>query len=159
MELQDDKRQRFDFLLDRTEEMVEKASDMEKTLIAICNLLKDNCTHYDWVGFYLVDQSGKRELVLGPFAGEPTEHVRIPFGKGICGQAAARKETFIIQDVSTEANYLSCSPKVKSEAVVPIINAGKIVGELDIDSHRCAAFTKEDENFLNQVCKTVSKLF
>ena len=160
------KRQLFDFLLGKVGDLVEKSSDMEETLTAICKLLKDNCAQYDWVGFYLVDQSGKKELILGPFAGEPTEHVRIPFGKGICGQAAAKKETLIVQDVSTETNYLACSlfqgsvpPKVKSEAVAPVVKAGNIVGELDIDSHRCSAFTEADEKFLNQVCKTVSKLF
>ncbi|MCI2426364.1 GAF domain-containing protein [Candidatus Acetothermia bacterium] len=159
MQLKNDKNQLFDFLLGRVEEMVEQSTNIEKTLLAICNLLKDHCTHYDWVGFYLVDQSSKSELVLGPFVGEPTEHVRIPFGKGVCGQAAARKESLIIQDVSTETNYLACSPKVKAEAVMPIIKAGKIVGELDIDSHRCSAFTSKDEKFLNQVCKSISKLF
>lgn len=153
------KRQLFDFLLGKVGDLVEKSSGMEETLTAICKLLKDNCAQYDWVGFYLVDQSGKKELILGPFAGEPTEHVRIPFGKGICGQAAAKKETLIIQDVSTETNYLACSPKVKSEAVAPVVKAGNIVGELDIDSHCCSAFTEADEKFLNQVCKTVSKLF
>ena len=75
-------------------------------LKAICKLLKDNISHYDWVGFYFVDKTTQNELVLGPFEGEPTEHVRIQFGRGTCGQAAQLKRTFIVQDVS-KRNKLS----------------------------------------------------
>jgi L-methionine (R)-S-oxide reductase len=113
--------------------------------------------YYDWVGFYCVDSS-KNELVLGPFVGEPTEHVCIPFGKGLCGQAAERKETVIVQDVTKEPNYLACSPHVKSEIVVPVIKTGRLVGVLDIDSHTRSAFTAEDKRFLEPVCALVAKL-
>ncbi len=154
-----DKGQIFNFLLDKVREIVEELSPTNAKLLAICKLLMDNVPHYDWVGFYLVDQSRKRELVLGPFAGEPTEHVRIPFGKGICGQAAERKVTFIIQDISKETNYLSCSPKVRSEIVVPIFKNEGIVGELDIDSHTLSPFMEEDGKFLENVCEIVSELF
>ena len=153
-----DKGQLFNFLLNRVREIVQEPSDTNGKLLAICKLLMDNVPHYDWVGFYFVDRS-KRELVLGPFVGEPTEHVRIPFGKGICGQAAERKATFIVQDVSKETNYLSCSPKVQSEIVVPIFKNGEIVGELDIDSHTLSPFMEEDRKFLENVCEIVSKLF
>jgi GAF domain-containing protein len=128
-------------------------------LQAICRLLKDNVPHYDWVGFYLVDKKRPTELVLGPFEGEQTEHIRIPFGRGICGQAASLKETFIVQDVSKQTNYLSCSPKVKSEIVIPILSSHRIVGELDIDSHVSSAFTLDDEVFLEKIAKMVSGLF
>ncbi|MBU4492312.1 MAG: hypothetical protein KKD69_07610 [Euryarchaeota archaeon] len=74
-----DKGQIFNFLLDKVREIVEELSPTNAKLLAICKLLMDNVPHYDWVGFYLVDQSRKRELVLGPFAGELTEHVRIPY--------------------------------------------------------------------------------
>jgi len=86
--------------------------------------------------------------------------VRIPFGRGICGQAAERKETFVVQDVSKETNYLSCSPEVKSEIVVPIMKDGRVLGELDIDSHSLAPFTDEDREFLENICRLISeKLF
>jgi len=153
-----DKGQIFNFLLNRVREIVQESSDTNVKLLAICKLLVNNIPHYDWVGFYFVDRT-KRELVLGPFVGEPTEHVRIPFGKGICGQAAERKATFIIQDVSKETNYLSCSSKVQSEIVVPIFKNGEIVGELDIDSHTLSPFMEEDRKSLENVCEIVSKLF
>jgi GAF domain-containing protein len=115
-------------------------------------------SYYSWVGFYVVDKDRKNELVLGPFEGEPTEHTRIPFGRGICGQAAALRETFLVQDVSKETNYLSCSANVKSEIVIPIFKKGKVVGELDIDSHVLSPFTKEDEAFLKKISEIVSKI-
>lgn len=154
----DDGGQMFIFLLDAVREIVEEPTDTNEKLLAICKLLKNNVPHYNWVGFYLVDPSIK-ELALGPFVGEPTEHTRIPFGKGICGQAADRKATYIVQDVSKETNYLSCSPKVRSEIVVPIFKNGEIVGELDIDSHTISPFTEEDKKFLEDVCEIVSMLF
>ena len=147
------------FLLDRVREIAEGPFETNEKLVAICKLLMDNVPHYDWVGFYLVDQLRKRQLVLGPFVGESTEHVSIPFGKGICGQAAERRATFMVQDVSKETNYLSCSPKVQSEIVVPIFKSGEIIGELDIDSHTLSAFTQQDRKLLENVCEIVSELF
>lgn len=153
------KEQIFNFLLGRVREIIDELSDTNAKLLSICKLIMDNVPYYDWVGFYLADQSRKRELVLGPFVGEQTEHIRIPFGKGICGQAAERKTIFIVQDVSKETNYLSCSPHVKSEIVTPIFKNGGVVGELDIDSHTISPFTKADERFLKDVCEILSRLF
>jgi GAF domain-containing protein len=130
----------------------------QEKLTAVCNLLKNNIPDYNWVGFYFVDPGKPDELVLGPFAGEPTEHVRIKFGQGICGQAAQRKETFIVEDVAKESNYLACSPLVKSEIVVPIFKDNRIIAELDIDSHAAAAFNQNDEKFLRQVGELVIDL-
>lgn len=150
--------QLFNSLLERISRIVEGPVEAEKKLLDVCRLLKESVAYYDWVGFYLVDSSVKRELLLGPFAGEETEHTRIPFGKGICGQAAEREETFLVQDVSREANYLSCSSDVKSEIVVPIFKSGRIAGEIDIDSHQLSRFTQEDRIFLEKVAETVSEL-
>lgn len=125
----------------------------------ICVILKDKICYYDWVGFYLVDQAKGNELVLGPYVGSSTEHVRIPFGHGICGQAAERSETFVVSDVSKESNYLACSPNVKSEIVVPVFKDGKLVAELDIDSNVLGAFNQEDRRFLERVADLVSQLF
>ncbi len=149
----------FHSLLEKVRAIVESHQQRTDKLGAICTLLRDSVPHYDWVGFYLVDDLQAQTLVLGPFAGEPTEHVKIPFGKGICGQAAETRETFIVQDVTQESNYLSCSPRVKSEIVVPILKEGQIIGELDIDSHAFAPFSDKDRLFLEEVCELVSGLF
>jgi GAF domain-containing protein len=118
-------------------------------------MLESLMPYYDWVGFYLVDAANPGELVLGPFVGEPTEHVRIPFGKGICGQAAESGETFIVQDISEQSNYLACNLKVKAEIVVPLIKDGKVIGELDIDSHKAGPFTDGDREFLEEIAGEV----
>ena len=111
------------------------------------------------MGFYAVNKKKPEELVLISYVGEPTQHVRIQFGKGICGQAALLKKTLVVQDISKEANYLSCSLKVKSEIVVPIIRNQEIVGELDIDSHFASPFTLDDEKFLTSIAKIANKFF
>jgi len=105
-----------------------------------------------------VDEKRPNELVLGPFEGEHTEHTRIPFGRGICGQAAQLERTFLVQDISKEKNYLSCSTNVKSEIVVPIFKNKKVIGELDIDSHVLSPFTEQDEAFLKKVSEMVSRI-
>ncbi|MEO0127351.1 MAG: GAF domain-containing protein [candidate division WOR-3 bacterium] len=153
-----DKKEIFDLLLQKITDIVEGNADSKEKLFKICELLKENVPYYNWVGFYIADNA-KKELYLGPFVGEPTEHTKIPFGRGICGQAAARKETFVVQDVSKETNYLSCSVKVKSEIVVPVFKGDKVVAEIDIDSHRISPFTKEDQEFLEQLAKIIENLF
>jgi L-methionine (R)-S-oxide reductase len=149
----------FDSLLGKAKGIIERASERNEKLLSICTLLKESVPHYDWVGFYRVEQESERELVLGPYVGEPTEHKRIPFGRGICGQAAEKEEMFVVQDISKEGDYLSCNSKVKSEIVVPIFKNGKIMGELDIDSHSLSAFTEQDKEFLEKVCVKVADLF
>ena len=151
--------QNFTTLLAAVRQIVaEEGTDRDGKLHAICALLEREVPYYDWVGFYLVDPACERELVLGPFVGAPTEHTRIAFGQGICGQAADTEMTFVIQDVSQETNYLSCSPHVKSEIVVPIFKDGVVVGEIDIDSHALAPFTNADNAFLEEVATLVAAL-
>lgn len=150
----------FDFLTKRINEALKGVGGRDGKLRTVCRLLKDSVPYYNWVGFYIVDEKKRNELVLGPFEGEHTEHTRIPFGRGICGQAAQLERTFLVQDVSKEKNYLSCSTNVKSEIVVPIVKNNKIIGELDIDSHvpSPSPFTKQDETFLKKVSEMVSKI-
>ena len=154
----ENKTEKFSLLIDRIKKLVNSSSARDDKLHSICKLLNENLNYYNWVGFYIAEEN-KKELFLGPFVGEPTEHTRIPFGKGICGQAADREETFIVDDVSKETNYLSCSIKVKSEIVVPIFKGKKVVGELDIDSHTPSVFTPEDRKFLEDICEIIAKVF
>jgi GAF domain-containing protein len=106
--------------------------------------------YYNWTGFYMLDPSDERYLVLGPFRGAPTEHVRIPVTEGICGAAVAQGETLIVEDVAADPRYLACSIETKSEIVVPIRANGQIVGEIDIDSHALNAFSANDRRFLKE---------
>ncbi|MGD0159574.1 MAG: GAF domain-containing protein [Candidatus Bathyarchaeia archaeon] len=153
-----DRRESFEFLTKRIDEALKGEEDRDGKLRKVCRLLKDNVPYYNWVGFYIVDEKRRNELVLGPFEGERTEHTRIAFGRGICGQAAQIGRTFLVQDVSKEKNYLSCSTNVKSEIVVPIFKNKKVIGELDIDSHALSPFTNQDEAFLKRVSEMVSRI-
>jgi GAF domain-containing protein len=125
---------------------------------AICNFLEQEISYYDWVGFYFKN-GDKDELKLAEFTGEPTEHIIIPFGKGICGQVAVSNENFVVQDISEQDNYISCGWKVKSEIVIPIFVNDENIGQIDIDSHTVNPFTSEDEELLEFVCSKVATLY
>ena len=148
------KKERFDKILHKIEDVLEE-EHIEVARREICQLLKENIDYYNWVGFYLSDENGY--LTLTEFEGEPTIHTKIRFGEGICGQAAETKRTFLTNDVSKETNYLSCSIKVKSEIVVPIMQDSRFIGELDIDSHKLNAFDELDKEFLEKICGLISE--
>jgi len=115
------------------------------------DVLHDEVEHYAWVGIYLVEGD---DLVLGPWRGpQATEHVRIPVGQGVCGAAAASGETEI---VDADPRYLACFPSTRSEIVVPISHEGRVVGEIDIDSDRPAAFGEDDRALLERVAMVVA---
>ena len=101
-----------------------------------------------------VDQA----LHLGAYVGAETDHVRIPYGRGICGQVAESGETFVVPDVHAQDNYLACSIETKAEIVVPVYKDGKLVGQLDIDSHKRDPFSPADQAYLEQVCAAVALL-
>lgn len=124
----------------------------------LCELLKDSVPHYDWVGFYF--RNGDREeLKLGPYAGMPTDHDIIPFGKGICGQVAVSNKNFVVSDVMGQDNYIACSIHVKAEIVVPLFVNGRNIGQIDIDSNTLDPFTEDDERFLENVNALVAKIY
>lgn len=133
-------------------------TDTNHVMQAICDLLKEQLENYDWVGFYMGNEQ-ERILHLGPYAGNHTDHLSIPYGKGICGQAADNKETFLIDDVSLEDNYIACSIDVKSEIVVPMLKNGAVIGQIDIDSHLPAAFNNEDAIFLEKICVMIAERY
>ncbi len=147
----------FDKLLAEAQKILRGRGDRDEKMLAVCAILKDRVPYYAWIGFYLRDGK-KPELVLGPYDGEPTEHTRIAFGRGICGQAAERRQTFVVPDVAKETNYLSCSAKVRSEIVVPIMKSGEVAGELDIDSHALDPFTAADRAFLEELAAEVANV-
>ncbi len=132
--------------------------DPEDLLLRICELLKQEVYHYDWAGFYILDQENN-ELVLGPFVGKPTQHTHIAVGKGICGQVAESGQAMVVQDVTQVENYISCGLDVQSEIVVPVLKNGNFVAELDIDSHSPAPFTSDDSEFLARVCSLLTDRF
>ena len=137
--------------------LANKAESVDLRLTEICELLQTSMGYYDWVGFYFANEAEKT-LHLRAFAGEPTEHTVIPFGKGICGQVSVSNENFIVSDVKAQNNYIACSIYVKAEIVIPLFKDGKNIGQIDIDSHTEDPFSIEDERFLEWVNKTVSTI-
>jgi len=153
-----DKAKIYEGLLPNVKAIIEGPGSREKKLQRICDLLRREVPYFDWVGFYLTDVEKPDDLVLGPYNGAPTEHVRISVGTGICGRAAHTRRMFVVQDVSRETNYLACSPEVKAEIVLPVLVGGDVWGELDIDSHTLAPFSSEDGEFLGKICSLVADL-
>ena len=137
--------------------LIENSKEVNQTLTSICDALKSKIPHYDWVGFYFKNDK-KRELVLGPYAGKPTDHSTIPFGKGICGQVAVSNKNFVVPNVQAQDNYIACSLEVKSEIVIPIFVKGENIGQIDIDSNTLNPFSKADETFLEFICAKVATL-
>jgi L-methionine (R)-S-oxide reductase len=133
--------------LEAIERIVER--DGGDVLQQVVDALHDEVEHYSWVGIYLVEG---HDLVLGPWRGpQATEHVRIPVGQGVCGAAAATGMTEVVDDVNADPRYLACFPSTRSEIVVPIAHDGRVVGEIDIDSDRPAAFGDDDRELLERV--------
>lgn len=126
-------------------------------LKGVCQLLQDHLDAYDWVGFYFANHENKT-LHLSAYVGEPTDHLTIPFGKGICGQVAESNANFVVPDVKAQDNYIACSITVKAEIVIPLFIDGVNVGQIDIDSKTIDPFTVEDEKFLAFVNEEVAAL-
>lgn len=137
--------------------ILESPQDTNVKLLKICQVLDREIPYYNWTGFYFKN-GDKDELALGPYVGAVTDHIIIPFGKGICGQVAVSGETFVVPDVKAQDNYLSCSIDTKAEIVVPIFKDGENIGQIDIDSHSIDPFTREDEEMLKWLCDEVAKV-
>ena len=119
-------------------------------------VLKDQMSDYSWVGVYLLEGE---ELVLGPFVGKPSPHTRIPLNAGICGAAASTKATIIVDDVDSDPRYLACSLETRSEIVVPILRDNQVLGEIDVDSDKKAAFGDADRQLLETLADLLARKF
>lgn len=149
----------------RIEEVRSEIDDLAKTsrgglelMQSMVKLLHDRMLKYNWVGFYMFEPGAEPPvLVLGAFEGAMTPHTRIPLNQGICGAAASSGQTVVVDDVNKDPRYLACSLETKSEIVVPVFVRGKVVGELDIDSHFPAAFTSEHQALVQHCARLVGE--
>jgi GAF domain-containing protein len=140
----------FDLILSDIRQFADAAKDLAELQEFCVSRIAERLPHYNWAGFYMLDTNEPKILVLGPFRGVPTEHVRIPVGQGICGAAVAEGNAIIVEDVTSDPRYLACSLETQSEIVVPIWVDGEIAGEIDIDSHSQSAFGGADRVFLEE---------
>jgi L-methionine (R)-S-oxide reductase len=144
-------------LLSEIRRAASSAPSLKSLQQSVVKALSRDIAQYSWTGFYMLDSGDPDTLVLGPFVGDPTPHVRIAVTEGICGAAVASGETVIVDDVNADPRYLSCSIKTKSEIVVPIYANRKVIGEIDIDSHNSPAFKSEDRVFLEEIAWVVGR--
>lgn len=142
------------------EQLFEQSKSAHDLMSRLARLLHDRMLKYNWVGFYMLEDGSKGNptmLALGPFQGAMTPHTRIPLHQGICGAAASTGQTVVVDDVKQDPRYLACSIETKSEIVVPVFVRGKVVGELDIDSHFPAAFKPEDRELVEYCAGLVGR--
>lgn len=119
--------------------------------------IKAGDARYNFVGVYMLNPDDN-ELWLHNYLGEPTDHARIPVGRGVCGTAVAENRNQNVPDVTQVGNYLSCSPRTKSELVVLIHADAEIVGQIDIDAREVNAFSAEDQQNIETVAAKLGEM-
>jgi GAF domain-containing protein len=144
----------YDDILASLKTTIAQAPTPDEAMRQAVAILKHQVPDYAWVGIYLMDGN---ELVLGPFLGKPSPHTRIPLNQGICGAAASHKRTIIVDDVDVDPRYLACSLETRSEIVVPIMRGTTVLGEIDIDSDKKAAFGRSDRELLESVAALLAR--
>jgi L-methionine (R)-S-oxide reductase len=136
---------------------VRAAKEPHAAATALVRELKARFARFSWVGIYRM-QEGALVLDDAEFLGLAPEHRHIPLSEGVCGAAARERETQVVPDVCNDERYLSCSPTVKSEIVVPIFSDGEVIAVLDIDSDEPDAFSDDDRRFLERLVSKTSRL-
>lgn len=126
-----------------------KEDNLISNLSNFTAIIKDTFDKISWVGFYLFNGE---KLYLGPFQGK-VACTNIEIGKGVCGTAARKRETIIVADVDMFPGHIACDSSSKSEIVIPLIQTGKLLGVLDIDSYELNSFGIIDKNYLEEICK------
>lgn len=122
-------------------------------MATVAALLRQAFNHFFWVGFYVVDPAKPGELVVGPYQGT-LGCLRIAFGRGVCGAAAASRQTQIVPDVHAFPDHIACDSRSESEIVVPVFDeAGELIAVLDIDATQKAAFDEIDAEGLEAILK------
>ena len=148
------KQERYETLLPQLWALLAGETDVVANLANVAAALKQTFDFF-WVGFYVVKGDC---LVLGPFQG-PVACTRIRRGKGVCGTAWEAGRTVVVPDVDLFPGHIACSSASRSEIVVPLRQGETVLGVLDIDSDRLAAFDETDAHYLEQLAARVARLF
>jgi GAF domain-containing protein len=143
------KREVYEELVRQTRGLLDGERDLVANAANLSALIWEMVPDLNWAGFYFLKGD---ELVLGPFQGKPA-CVRIAVGKGVCGTAAARRETLLVKDVHAFPGHIACDSASNSELVVPLIKGGEVKGVLDLDSPKFSRFDDEDRRAFEQVVK------
>jgi len=139
-----DKAERYAALAAEVEAVLAGEPNLTARLATVAAMLAQAFDHFFWTGFYLVDPAKAGELVVGPYQGT-LGCLRIAFGRGVCGAAAAQRRTLIVPDVEAFPGHIACDSRSKSEIVVPVIAPdGSLMGVFDVDATELAAFDDVD---------------
>jgi len=148
-----DKAARYAALAEEIAAVLEGEADVTARQATVAAMLADAFEHYFWTGFYLVDPQKPDELVVGPYQGA-LGCLRISFGRGVCGTAAAERRTIIVPDVDAFDGHIACDSRSRSEIVVPVLDpAGALIGVFDVDSTELAAFDEADAAGLERILR------
>ena len=141
---------KYKLLIRQLKELLNRNDHKLSNLSNLTSALNQTFNKISWVGFYLYD---KEKLYLGPFQGK-VACTTIEIGNGVCGTAAAKKETIVVPDVDKFPGHIACDSESKSEIVLPIVNKdGELFGVLDIDSSEYNSFNETDKFYLEEICK------
>jgi GAF domain-containing protein len=135
------------------EALIGDEPDAVANMANAAGLIWESLPDVNWVGFY---RNVGGELVLGPFQGRPA-CIRIPFGTGVCGAAAATRQVQLVEDVHAFPGHIACDSASNSEIVLPLIRDGELLGVLDIDSPITGRFDEEDEAGLRPIAEFLSR--
>ena len=139
------------------EDLLHRGTCLEQVLYRLVEMLHASNARFRWVGIYRL--TGEGHLRLGPFHGDPTDHVYVPRGRGVCGAAILDQRTFNVPDVDQFAGYLRCSPATRSELAVPILGQDQVYGLIDIQSDEPAAFGREAVQATEALASWLATLF
>lgn len=147
-----DKEQRYAELAREIAAVIEGEPNVTARMASIAALLQGAFSdRFIWTGFYVVDPDRNDELVVGPYQGA-LGCLRIPFGRGVCGAAAAQRESLIVDDVHEFDGHIACDARANSEFVAPVFDrSGALIAVLDVDSAQPAAFDETDRRWLEQI--------
>lgn len=141
--------EKYRLLVSQLKALLTKEDNLISNLSNLTAAIKDTFEKVSWVGFYLFDG---QKLFLGPFQGK-VACTNIEIGKGVCGTSAEKRETIIVPDVDKFPGHIACDSNSKSEIVVPFFRNNRLLGVLDLDSHKYNSFNKTDKEYLEEICK------
>ncbi|ALL12950.1 GAF domain-containing protein [Caulobacter henricii] len=149
-----DKAVRYAELADEIASVLDGEPNVTARMATVTSMLANSFDHYFWTGFYVVDPTRERELVVGPYQGT-LGCLRIAFGRGVCGAAAQSGQTQLVADVHAFPGHIACDSRSQSEIVLPVFDrAGQLIAVLDVDSDRPAAFDAVDQQGLERILKS-----
>ncbi len=147
-----DKASLYDDLLSAADALTASEPDPVANMANISALIWQFLPDLNWAGFYRMVEG---ELVLGPFQGKPA-CIRIPVGRGVCGAAAQTQETQLVEDVHAFPGHIACDAASASEIVVPVLQDGRLIGVLDLDSPVAARFDSQDAQGLEALVARIA---